>query len=41
MKVRTRLLIAMVIAPVVWGAACDAGDGPTAHDIPPGVQTSR
>jgi hypothetical protein len=34
MTVRTRWLIAMVIAPVVWGVACHDDDGPTARAIP-------
>ena len=36
MTVRTRWLVAMVIAPVLWGVACH-DDGPTAHAIPPGA----
>jgi hypothetical protein len=35
MTVRTRWLVAMVIAPVLWGVACH-DDGPTARAIPPG-----
>jgi hypothetical protein len=35
MTVRTRLLIAMVVAPVAWGVACHDGDSPKATDIPP------
>ncbi|MFL5617715.1 MAG: hypothetical protein ACJ79A_04895 [Gemmatimonadaceae bacterium] len=41
MTVRTRLLIAMVIAPVLWGVACHDGDGPTSPDIPPEVQALK
>jgi len=38
MRVRTTLLTAMVIAPVIWGVACDDDDGPTAPPIPADVQ---
>ena len=38
MRVRTTLLTAMVIAPVLWGVACDDDDGPTAPPIPADVQ---
>jgi hypothetical protein len=38
MTVRTRWLIAIVIAPVLWGVACHDADGPTSRAIPPGVQ---
>ena len=34
MTVRTRWLVAMVIAPVLWGVACH-DDGSTARAIPP------
>ena len=38
MRVRTTLLIAMVIAPVLWGVACDDDDGPTVPPIPADAQ---
>ena len=41
MTVRTCLLIAMVVAPVAWGAACHDGDSPGATNIPPDVQRVR
>ena len=39
MTVRTRWLVAMVIAPVLWGVACH-DDGPTTRAIPPAGATS-
>jgi len=41
MTVRTKLLIGMVLAPVLWGVACHDDDGPTAAPIPPGVEALR
>ena len=41
MTVRTRLLVGMVLAPVLWGVACHDNDGPTAAPIPPGVEALR
>jgi len=40
MTVRTRWLIAMVIAPVVWGVACHDDDVTTARAIPSAGATS-
>ena len=34
MTVRTRWLVAMVVAPVLWGVACH-DDGLRTHAIPP------
>ena len=34
MTVRTRWLVALVIAPVLWGVACH-DDGPRTRAIPP------
>jgi len=41
MRVRTTLLIAMVIAPVLWGVACHDDDGPTVPPIPADVQALK
>ena len=41
MTVRTRWLIALVIAPVLWGVACHDTDAPTATPIPPEVQALK
>ena len=41
MTVRTRWLIALVIAPVLWGVACHDTDAPTAPPIPPDVQALK